>query len=199
VLTAANPDQVARLMARFRQGDPQAAGELVETFYPELRRLAAARMKHERSDHTWQPTVLVNELYLELVKVRALSDSGSGGDAERQAFLNLAAHLMKRLLIHHSRPLSRRLKKEGLSEIADWKISGPEALAQIDNALERLAAIQPELRTVVELKVFEGLGGEEIAKRMNCGTATVTRYWSFARRWLSQEFSKTLDSPVTAS
>src|SRR5215510_6021952 len=97
-----NPDTVRQLMAGLRRGDKDAAGQLVEIFYPELKRLAAARMKAEPSDHTWQPTVLVNELYLKLVKIKALSES------EADAFLGLATHLMRRLLIHHARPLANR-------------------------------------------------------------------------------------------
>jgi RNA polymerase sigma factor (TIGR02999 family) len=175
-------------MGKFRHGDRAAAGALVELFYPELRRIAVARMSKERSDHSWQPTVLVNELYLELVKIKALRDSDSDGDEERQAFLNLSAHLMKRLLIHHARPLSRRAKKGELPDLPDSKQSGPDALAQIDHALDRLGAISPKLRTVVELRVFEGLSGDETAQRMSCAPATVARHWSFARDWLAEEF-----------
>src|SRR5258707_15670606 len=102
-------DTVARLMADFRQGNPAAANELVELFYPELRRLAAVKMKGERTEHTWQPTALVNELYLELVKIKALKPPAH--DEERAAFFGLAGHLMKRLLIHHARPLYRRIEK----------------------------------------------------------------------------------------
>jgi len=97
------PDTVARLMADFRKGDSAAANELIELLYPELRRLAAAKMKGERSGHTWQPTLLVNELYLSLVKIKVLEGSGSGADQEKAAFLGLAGQIMKRLLIHHSR------------------------------------------------------------------------------------------------
>src|SRR5262249_35291794 len=105
------PDTVAGLMASFRKGDRAAAGRLVETFYPELRRIAAARIRAERRDHTLQPTALVHQLYLELVKVKALRSSSSGGEDDKRAFLGLAAYLMKRLLIHHARPLSSRAKK----------------------------------------------------------------------------------------
>src|SRR3954447_6006598 len=98
-------------MASFRRGDRGAAGRLVELFYPELRRIAAARMRGERPDHTLQPTAVVHQLYLELVKVKALRPAGSGGAAEKAAFLGLAAYLMKQLLIHHARPLSKRAEK----------------------------------------------------------------------------------------
>jgi RNA polymerase sigma factor (TIGR02999 family) len=184
------PDTVARLMARFRHGDPDAAGQLVEFFYPELRRIAAARMRSERSGHTWQPTVLVNELYLGLIKIKALRSSASDSESERKAFLDLAAHLMKRLLIHHARPLSKRSRKEELAEAPDRGQSGPESLAEIEHALERLAAINPKLRTVVEFRVFEGLTGDETAERMDCAPVTVARYWSFAWQWLAEEIGR---------
>ena len=179
-------------MKRFRMGDKEAAGELVSLFYPELRRLAVARMKREKSNHTWQPTGLVNELYLELLKVKALRASDSDGEAERRAFLGLAAHMMRRLLIRHSRPLSKRFEKSELEDLPDVRISGSEALAQIEQALDRLAFINPNLRTVVELRVFEGLTGKECAARMGVGTATISRYWEFARQWLEDEFGKPL-------
>src|SRR4051794_2060560 len=80
------PDSVARLMASFRNGDPEAAGRLVELFYPELRRIAGARMRAERLDHTLQPTAVVHQLYLELVKVKALRPASSDGEDEKAAF-----------------------------------------------------------------------------------------------------------------
>ena len=101
-------------MASFRNGDQAAAGRLVEVFYSELRRIAAARMRYERLDHTLQPTALVHQLYIELVKVKALRSTSSGGADEKAAFLGLAAYLMKRLLIHHARPLSKRAEKTEL-------------------------------------------------------------------------------------
>ncbi len=100
------PDTVALLMASFRQGDHEAAGRLVELFYPELRRIAAARMRAERLDHTLQPTAVVHQLYFELVKVKALRPADSDGADEKAAFLGLASYLVKQLLIHHARPLS---------------------------------------------------------------------------------------------
>ena len=90
-LPSLQPDTVAELMVSFRHGDREAAGRLVEIFYPELRRIAAARMRAERLDHTLQPTALVHQLYLELVKVKALRSTSSGGADEKSAFLGLAA------------------------------------------------------------------------------------------------------------
>jgi RNA polymerase sigma factor (TIGR02999 family) len=185
------PDTVARLMASFRGGDHEAAGRLVELFYPELRRIAVARMRAERLDHTLQPTAVVHQLYLELVKVKALRPADSEGADEKAAFLGLAAYLMKQLLIHHARPLSKRAEKVELLDLPGPPSSTEHSLIEIDDALNRLATINPALRRVVELRVFEGLTREEIARELGCGTATVARHWSFARNWLEEAFTGT--------
>ena len=173
-------------MTSFRNGDHEAAGRLVELFYPELRRIAAARMRSERPDHTLQPTAVVHQLYLELVKVKALRPAGSDGADEKAAFLGLAAYLMKQLLIHHARPLSKRAEKAKLTDLPGPQSSAEQSLVEIEDVLNRLAAINPALRRVVELRVFEGLTREEIAREMGCGTATVARHWNFARNWLEE-------------
>ena len=177
-------------MARFRNGDYEAAGRLVELFYPELRRIAASPMRAERPDHTLQPTAVVHQLYLELVKVKALRRAGSGGADEKAAFLGLA-YLMTQLLIHHARPLSRRAKRAELPDLPGPRSPTEHSVLEIDDVLNRLAAINPALRQVVELRVFEGLTREEIARKMGCGTATVARHWSFARNWLEEAFAGT--------
>lgn len=191
VPTSFQPDTVARLMANFRNGDHEAAGRLVEVFYPELRRIAAARMRSERPGHTLQPTAVVHQLYLELVKVKALRPASSGGVDDKAAFLGLAAYLMKQLLIHHARPLSKRAEKAELPDLSDPHSRTEHSLVEIDDTLNRLAVINPALRRVVELRVFEGLTREEIARKMGCGTATVARHWSFARNWLEEAFRGT--------
>jgi len=182
-------DSVAHLMGKFRRGDREAGGALADLFYPELRRLAAAKMKGERVEHTLQPTALVHELYLELVRVRALGASGSGAEEERAAFLGLAGHMMKRLLIHHARPLHRRVQRVAIGEEELPAVVSSESLQDVEDALSRLAEIDPRLRTVVELKVFEGLTGDEIARRLGCSRGTVSNSWSFAQRWLQEEWA----------
>ena len=179
---------VSRLMAAFRQGDKQAASELVEMFYPQLRRIANSRMQDERAGHSWQPTVLVNELYLELIKIKALKPPENDGGDEKSAFFGLAAHLMKRLLIHHSRPLQAKAVKVEIEE--DLAMDpGTESVAEIELALSRLDAIRPRLRAIVELKVFEGLTGDEVALRLKCARSTVAREWDFAKHWLQKELA----------
>ena len=178
------PDEtVSELMGRLRKGDHQAVRQLFTLLYPELRRLAAIRMSRERTGHSWQPTALVNELYLELLKIKSLK-GGEDPEREKQAFFRLSAFLMRRLLIHHARPLYRSMQKVDLD---DADLSGQpdsETLADIENALERLEAINPSLRAVVELRVFEGHTGSEIAAQLGCSLKTVNRHWAFAQHWL---------------
>src|SRR5260370_26386855 len=98
---------MSQLMRAFRQGDREAGGALADLFYPELRRLAASKMRGERAEHTWQPTALAHELYLEMVKVRSLGTPSDSSAEERAALLGIAGHMMQRLLIHPSRHLFR--------------------------------------------------------------------------------------------
>ena len=180
------PDTVARLIADFRKGDKAAADNLVELLYPELRKLAAAKMRGERTEHTWQPTLLVNELYLALVKIKALGNGG-GGDEEKAAFLGLAGRIMKRLLIDHARPLYRRAERIPLHDTPDLARTGMENAQFVEQLLSRLGAIDPKLRCVIEMRVFEGLTGDEIAQQLSCSPRTVANLWTFAKRWLSRE------------
>jgi RNA polymerase sigma factor (TIGR02999 family) len=177
--------RVEDLVRSLRSGNKEAAGQLVAAFYPELRRMAARRMRSERTPHTWQPTVLVNELYVELLKIRAIK---TGEDRpEREAFLGLAAHIMSRLLIHHARPLQRQVRQVELSDDLDLEASGGARVAEIEALLDRLASIDPQLRTIVEMRIFEGFSIPDIAAQLNCGARTVDRRWAFARKWLEHQ------------
>jgi RNA polymerase sigma factor (TIGR02999 family) len=188
-VSSLTPESGVLITADFRRVDQNCAGELVEQFYTELRRLAASRMKNERLDHTWQTTALVNELYLELVKVRQLTNVTLVNQDDKKAFLSFAGHLMKRLLIHHARPLYRRTQKVSLDEGPEPAIQGEQALQEVDEAMSRLAAIDPKFRSVVEMRVFEGLTTDEIADRLDCSRRSVASYWNFARRWLEREWA----------
>jgi len=179
--------RIADLMKDLRRGSKEAAGQLVAAFYPELRRMAARRMRSERTPHTWQPTVLVNELYLELLKIRSLNAVENKSD--REAFLGLGAHIMRRLLIHHARPLHRQIDQVELSDDLELDADGTEELTWIEALLSRLAAIDPQLRTIVEMRVFEGLSITEISTRLDCSPRTVDRRWSFARKWLEHHLA----------
>src|SRR6185312_13795388 len=188
-MSSVSPHSVALLTADFRRTGTSPAGELVEQFHLELRRLAAARMKGERADHTWQTTALVNELYLELVRVRGLISVDLVNEQDKAAFLGFAGHIMRRLLIHHARPMYRRAQKVPLEGSLEPIAEGTEALQEVEDALSRLAAIDPKFRAVVEMRIFEGLTSDEIASKLDCSRRTVASYWNFARRWLEREWA----------
>jgi RNA polymerase sigma factor (TIGR02999 family) len=188
------PEAITALMGRFRSGDRKAAGELVEMFYPQLRQIAASRMRREGSGHTWQTTVLVNELYLELVKIKVLRAGELDSQDEREAFLKLSSHLMRRLLLHHVRPLSKRAEHSDLPDHLLDETPGQDSLQQIDDTLHGLEQVNPALRTVVELRVFEGLSHEEIADRVGSSVRTVARHWKFARTWLAEAIGESVEA-----
>jgi RNA polymerase sigma factor (TIGR02999 family) len=191
---ALSAETIGLLMAKFRHGDREAAGELVELCYPELRRLAAARMRTERTEHTWQATALINELYLELVKVRSLNGGSGSDEEEKAAFLGFAGHLMRRLLLHHSRPLYRRVERVEFQDGFAGSDKGIAALGEVEELLSRLSEINPKFRTVVEMRVFEGRTSDEIAQGLGCSRRTVASYWNFAKRWLQKEWAGASDS-----
>src|SRR5579875_1042261 len=148
-------DTVHSLMARFRAGDRAAADQLFVQLYPELRRLAAAKMRGEASDHSWQPSLLVHELYLHLVKVRSLPPPQSSARSERDHFLQFAGHVMRHLLVEHSRLLSRRTTKIDIAHFDGLpEETGTATLQEIDNLLDKLGALEPRLRSIVQMKVF---------------------------------------------
>jgi RNA polymerase sigma factor (TIGR02999 family) len=151
-----------------------------------LKRLAAGHLLRQPRMRSWQPTLLVNELYLQLIRIKALNASGSDGNQEKAAFFALAGLIMKRLLIYHCRPLSRKAEKIPLSE--EVCVEEDSSLVEVEELLARLEDIKPALRTVVELRVFEGMTAEEIAPKLGCSVVTVHRYWQFARRWLQNEW-----------
>jgi RNA polymerase sigma factor (TIGR02999 family) len=178
--------EIGPLMTAFRNGDSQAGARLIEIFYPELKRMAVSKLRGERQGHSWQPTLLVNELYLQIAKVKALQPDDVERPDDRAAFLALAGQIMKRLLIHHSRPLAAKAQKVPIWD--NVKFVEDNGLLEVESILDRLAAIKPILRTVVEMKVFEGRTSEEIAQQLGCSTITIHRHWQFAKRWLKEEW-----------
>ena len=183
-------DAVARLMRALRQGSQAAKQELVQLLYPELRRVAARKMKRERANHTLQPTAMANELYLELLKLRGLQERGYADAEEKAAFLRLAGQMMDRLLVHHARPLARRVERVEIEQAEAGQGSSTDALQRVEDALAKLGAIDPRIRAVVEMKVFEGMTGDEIARRLGCSPRTVAACWTFARDWLQNKWAR---------
>jgi RNA polymerase sigma factor (TIGR02999 family) len=174
-------------MAAFRNGDSEAGTRLMELFYPELKRLAAGQLRRESPGHSWQPTVLVNELYLQMVKIKALPERPAESKSDKVVFLSLAGHIMKRLLIHHARLLSSKAQKLPLFE--ELQAQETDSAAEVEHLLRRLQSIKPILRSVVEQKVFEGKTADEIAAEIGVSAVTIHRHWQFARHWLKNEWA----------
>ena len=181
---------ITELIADVRQGNHDAAEDLFRRVYQELRRLAGYYMRHERPDHTLQPTALVHEAYLRLIDQRNLPGES------RAHFFGVAASVMRRILIDHAR--AHRANKRGgrdvkvpLDDSAALALEQPDDLLEIDQALERLATLDPRQARVVELRFFGGLSVEEIAGILGIGTRTVDRDWRIARGWLRRQLSST--------
>lgn len=164
--------------------------ELLPIVYDELKRLAAAYLRRERPGQTLQPTALVHEAYLRLRKDRP--DRWQN----RAHFCAIAAHSMRQILIERAR--ARGAKKRGgagarvtLDEALMGGVPPPVDLVALDEALERLEAMDPEQARLVELRFFGGLTIEETAEAMRTSPATVKRHWMVARAWLARELAGT--------
>lgn len=178
--------EIQRLLKEIRNGSKTAVNELLPLVYPELHRIAANYFRRERPDHTLQPTALVNEAYLKLVDQR-LADL-----EDKLQFLGVAAIVMRRILLKHAR--TRRAAKRGSAARAvpldDAMLvceQRAEELIAIDDALSRLAELDPEQARLVELRFFGGLSFEEAAQVLGLSLATVKRRWNSARARLNQQ------------
>jgi RNA polymerase sigma factor (TIGR02999 family) len=168
-------------------GDRQVDA-LLPVVYEELRRLAAAYLRRERPGQTLQPTALVHEAYLRLMKDRP--DRWQN----RAHFCAIAAHSMRQILIERAR--ARGAQKRGGAQprvtLDESLVAGQSPsvdLVSLDEALERLEAIDPEQARLVELRFFGGLTIEETAEAMKISPATVKRHWTIARAWLARELA----------
>jgi RNA polymerase sigma-70 factor (ECF subfamily) len=166
--------------------DRQSVDSLLPIVYQELRRLAASYLRRERPGQTLQPTALVHEAYLRLMKDKP------GRWQNRAHFCAIAAHSMRQILIERAR--ARGAQKRGGARhrvtLDEALVAGGERsidLVALDEALERLAAFDPEQARLVELRFFGGLTVEETAAAMNISPATVKRHWAVAWAWLARE------------
>jgi RNA polymerase sigma factor (TIGR02999 family) len=182
--------QVTTLLLAWANGDDAALQQLVPLVHRELRRLARRAMAGERADHTLQPTALVNEVYLRMVDLKSVRWN------DRAHFFALSARLMRRILVDLAR--SRNYQKRGggmtivgLDEAGVPAPARGEDLAALDEALERLATLDPRRSQVVELRFFGGLDVDETAEVLNVSRHTVMRDWTLARTWLFRELRRT--------
>jgi len=180
---------ITALLQRWREGQAEAAGEVYQVLYKELRRQARACMRREAPDHALQTTELVHEVYVRL----AAAECPAWRD--RVHFLAVAARAMRRVLIDMAR--GRRATKRG-GGVLHVPLDTSEALAvgpgvdvlALDRALDDLARIDPRKATGVELRFFGGLSNEEIANALDVSTDTVLRDWRMARAWLHRALTE---------
>lgn len=180
---------VTQMLHDWSNGDREAIDKLIPVVYRELRRQAVRYLRRERPGHTLQPTALIHEAYLRLIDQRSVQWQN------RAHFFAISAQLMRRILVNHAR--DRQAAKRGGSDIklpleeAMIASEGKEVdLVALDEALERLATIDPQQSHVVELKFFSGLSVEETAEVLGVSPRTDKRDWNVAKAWLRREIGE---------
>jgi RNA polymerase sigma factor (TIGR02999 family) len=191
--------EVTLVLRAIDRGDPQAAAQLLPLVYRELRRLASAKLVHEKPGQTLQPTALVHEAYLRLV-------GPSGERAEqpwqgRAHFFAAAAEAMQRILVENARRKRRQKHGGGLQRVdLDVNVVACEIpddnLLALDEAMTRLASEDAVKAKLVRLRFFIGLTNDEAAEVLGISTVTAKRYWRYARAWLHRELYKG-DGPLS--
>lgn len=185
-MTTLASQNVTQMLLAWGEGDDAARDALIPVVYDQLHRIARQHLRRERADHSLQTTALINEAYLRLVE-QSVSWQG------RDHFFGIAARLMRQILVDHARA-RQRLKRGGdqhqisLTAAADALDQDADLLA-LNDALETLAAVDPQRSEIVELRFFGGLTIEETAQAMCISTPTVERGWRAARAWLQTELT----------
>jgi len=177
-------DDLTGLLGRWGTGTAADQERLLTAVHGELRRIAAAYMRRERQDHTLQPTALLNEAYLRLIKVP------EGRWDNRAHFFGIAARVMRQILVDHARKRGTRKRGMGarsnqsVSKLADPS-SGPDLdVLALHDALTDLAVLDPRQAEIVELRYFGGLTEAEVATVKSLSPATIRREVAAARFWL---------------
>lgn len=188
ILTRTGGDpRITRLLLEWKEGEEEALDELLPLVYAELRRLASHALRQESHGHTLRTTALVHEAYLRLV----------GADVEwagQRHFMRVAARAMRRVLVDHARKRKSRKRGGGTPPLGLDTLEGvlpaasrPDDVIDLDEALERLTALEERKGRAVELHYFGGLSYDEIADTLDVSPATVHRDLRMARAWLYKE------------
>lgn len=182
--------RVTALLHEWTGGSSAAMDELLPYVYDELRRRAARYLRHERINHTLQTTALVHEAYLKLV------DQKSVDWKDRGHFYAVAAQAMRRVLVDHAKHKHREKRGGSAADLQlDDNLEVPTVessvdIQALDEALTRLAGLDPDQERLVELRYFGGLSLEETAEAMNISRATAAREWQMAKAWLHRELTR---------
>ena len=185
-MNTSSPDGVTKLLLDWSNGSQQALDELLPLVHSELHRLAGSYLRRERVGHTLQATALVNEAYLRLIDQKRVRWKN------RAHFFGIAAQLMRRVLVDYARKRLAVKRGGGGLKVTFHEVSAQVEqreieLVALDDALEALAEIDPELAKLVELRYFGGLTIEETAEVLGISPASVKREWAAARAWLYRE------------
>jgi RNA polymerase sigma-70 factor (ECF subfamily) len=187
-VSEAGRGNVTQLLAQWAGGDHTALDALIPVVYAELRRIADGYLRRERSDHTLQPTALVHEAWLRLVR------QDGGQFHHRKQFYGLAAQVMRRILVDHARTTNADKRGGGapkapLDESAAACTAPIVDLLALNEALDQLASVSPRQARVVELRYFGGLNVDETAEALGVSAPTISRDQKAAEAWLAQAMS----------
>jgi len=176
--------EVTRILSAIEQGDSSAAEQLLPLVYDELRKLAAQKLAKENPGQTLQATALVHEAYLRLVDVEQAQHWNSRGH-----FFGAVAEAMRRILVEQARrrQADKRGGQHSREELHESAIAAPadvEETLEIDDILDRFAAVDPVAADLVKLRFFVGLTMEEIAPALNISVRSAYDIWAYARTWL---------------
>jgi RNA polymerase sigma factor (TIGR02999 family) len=178
---------VTQLLNKAQAGDKDSLDKLLPIVYQELRRVAAAQLRRERSDHTLQPTALVHEAYLRLLEQREVNWQN------RTHFFSIAAEMMRRILVNYAVQRNAQKRGDGATRIALDEAVGYARdrdldLVSLDEALTRLSEFDPQQARIVELRFFGGLTIEETAEVLGVSDSHIKREWRAAKSWLRTQF-----------
>src|SRR5438105_1312940 len=183
-------NDVTRILSAIDRGDPKAAEGLLSLVYDELRKLAAQRLAQEKPGQTLQATALVHEAYLRLVEVERAQQWNS-----RRHFFAAAAEAMRRILVERARARSSCKRGGGRErlDLEDLEVASPERpedLLALDEALTRLAAVEPQAAQLVHLRYFAGQTMSAAADLLGLSLRSTHRLWAYAKAWLLQELER---------
>ena len=178
------PADITQMLIEMTDGNTEVVNQILPHIYGELRKLASSYLRRERSDHTLQPTALVNEAYLKLIDQKKVVWQN------RAHFFGIAAQVMRRILLDHARKHTAE-KRGGAAEVLPLEeeilvVSHEKSaeLIALDEALETLTKMDEQKAKIVELRYFGGLSIEETAEVMGVSVPTINRQWRMAKAWL---------------
>ncbi len=186
---------VTRILGKIESGDPTAARELLSLVYDELRKLAANKMAQEKPGQTLQATALVHEAYIRLVDNDQARHWKSRGH-----FFGAAAEAMRRILVDNARRKASPMHggdhhRVELKDVCSATEVPEEDLLSIDEALTRLAQVNPAKAELVRLRFYAGMTVTEAAEALGVSVATAERYWAYARSWIYCELDPSEKAP----